>query len=307
MAMMEKTRICQLVSEDVKLTLTAFFEQETFFTLDTEDFNTMLTTFGLEKYSKFDAESEFQQQPGEDAVVAASSTVDGHSHHHDDKAARKMKFIMEELLHTERVYVQDLRTCLQTYLTEMTSGVEKKPAGIRNKEATIFGNMQDIFHFHSHVFLKELDGCRRPADVGRCFVARAAEFERLYVDYCKNKPASSKLVLEHGGAYFRHIQAKHGLSFASSLDSCLLKPVQRMSKYHLLLRDLVSCCAEGEGGEIRDALEVMRGVPEKANDAMLASLQPARASSTLHRASLMWRRLTSSMKRPRQSLQRRRG
>lgn len=37
---------------------------------------------------------------------------------------------------------------LQTYLWEMTSGVEEIPAGIVNKEHIIFGNMQDLYEFH---------------------------------------------------------------------------------------------------------------------------------------------------------------
>lgn len=37
----------------------------------------------------------------------------------------------------------------QTYLWEMTNGVEEIPPGITNKEHIIFGNMQDIYDFHN--------------------------------------------------------------------------------------------------------------------------------------------------------------
>lgn len=37
----------------------------------------------------------------------------------------------------------------QTYLWEMTSGVEEIPPGIVNKELIIFGNMQEIYEFHN--------------------------------------------------------------------------------------------------------------------------------------------------------------
>jgi len=36
----------------------------------------------------------------------------------------------------------------QTYLWEMSSGVEEIPPGIVNKEHIIFGNMQDLLEFH---------------------------------------------------------------------------------------------------------------------------------------------------------------
>ena len=41
-----------------------------------------------------------------------------------------------------------VRPRVQTYLWEMTSGVEEIPPGIINKENIIFGNMQDLYEFH---------------------------------------------------------------------------------------------------------------------------------------------------------------
>lgn len=43
----------------------------------------------------------------------------------------------------------DSLTVLQTYLWEMTSGVEEIPPGILNKEHIIFGNIQEIYDFHN--------------------------------------------------------------------------------------------------------------------------------------------------------------
>uniref|UniRef100_A0A8B9ECN3 Kalirin RhoGEF kinase n=1 Tax=Anser cygnoides TaxID=8845 RepID=A0A8B9ECN3_ANSCY len=87
------------------------------------------------------------------------------------KSARKKEFIMAELLQTEKAYVRDLHECLETYLWEMTSGVEEIPAGILNKEHIIFGNIQEIYDFHNNIFLKELEKYEQlPEDVGHCFV-----------------------------------------------------------------------------------------------------------------------------------------
>ncbi|TNN04436.1 hypothetical protein fugu_001465, partial [Takifugu bimaculatus] len=187
------------------------------------------------------------------------------------KSARKKEFIMAELLQTEKTYVRDLQECLETYLWEMTNGVEEIPPGIVNKEHIIFGNMQDIYDFHNNIFLKELINYEQlPEDVGHCFVTWADKFH-IYVDYCKNKPDSSQLILEQAGTFFDDIQQRRGL--ANSISSYLIKPVQRITKYQLLLKELLSCCEEGKG-EIKDGLEVMLGVPKRANDAMhLAMLE----------------------------------
>ncbi|RXN07157.1 kalirin-like isoform X1 [Labeo rohita] len=185
------------------------------------------------------------------------------------KSARKKEFIIAELLQTEKAYVRDLHECLETYLWEMTNGVEEIPPGIANKEHIIFGNIQEIYDFHNNIFLKELINYEQlPEDVGHCFVTWADKFN-IYVTYCKNKPDSSQLILEHAGTFFDEIQKRHGL--ANSISSYLIKPVQRITKYQLLLKELLSCCEEGKG-EIKDGLEVMLSVPKRANDAMHVSM-----------------------------------
>uniref|UniRef100_A0A9J8DGQ5 non-specific serine/threonine protein kinase n=1 Tax=Cyprinus carpio carpio TaxID=630221 RepID=A0A9J8DGQ5_CYPCA len=185
------------------------------------------------------------------------------------KSARRKEFILAELIQTEKAYVRDLRECMDTYLWEMTSGVEEIPPGIVNKEHIIFGNMQDLYEFHHNIFLKELEKYEQlPEDVGHCFVTWADKF-RMYVNYCKNKPDSTQLILEHAGTYFDEIQQRHRL--ANSISSYLIKPVQRITKYQLLLKELLTCCEEGKG-EIKDGLEVMLSVPKKANDAMHLSM-----------------------------------
>ncbi|XP_058888327.1 kalirin isoform X3 [Acipenser ruthenus] len=185
------------------------------------------------------------------------------------KSARKKEFIMAELLQTEKTYVRDLHECLETYFWEMTSGVEEIPPGIMNKEHVVFGNIQEIYEFHNNIFIKELEKYEQlPEDVGHCFVTWADKFH-VYVTYCKNKPDSSQLILEHAGSFFDEIQQRHGL--ANSISSYLIKPVQRITKYQLLLKELLTCCEEGKG-EIKDGLEVMLSVPKRANDAMHVSM-----------------------------------
>ncbi len=75
-----------------------------------------------------------------------------------------------------------------------------------------------------------------------------------------------QVLIDSAGTYFDELQASNNL--ALSLASYLIKPVQRITKYQLLLKDLLSCQSEEGKGEIKDGLEVMLGVPKKANDAM---------------------------------------
>ncbi|KAF8773665.1 Triple functional domain protein like [Argiope bruennichi] len=179
------------------------------------------------------------------------------------------KFIMAELLQTERTYVKDLETCIKTYMTEMEKSDDAIPPGLQKKSSTLFGNMVEIFQFHDQIFLKELEKYETmPEDVGHCFVTWAQKFE-VYVKYCKNKPESNLLLVHHAGNYFEDVQRKHNIPHP--IAAYLIKPVQRITKYQLLLKDLLSCCEEDQG-EIKDGLDVMLNVPKKANDAMHLSM-----------------------------------
>lgn len=175
---------------------------------------------------------------------------------------------MAELLQTERTYVKDLETCINCFLLEMRAS-SSIPQSLVGKEDIIFGNIEEIYHFHNSIFLRELEKYETmPEDVGHCFVTWATKFD-MYVHYCKNKPESNSLLVQHGGSYFEELQKKHKVEHP--IAAYLIKPVQRITKYQLLLKDLQSCCQEGQG-EIKDGLEVMLNVPKKANDAMHLSL-----------------------------------
>ena len=67
----------------------------------------------------------------------------------------------------------------------------------------------------------------------------------MYVKYCRNKPESNSLIVQHGSAFFEELQKKHQVEH--QLQAFLIKPVQRITKYQLLLKDLQSCCEEGQG------------------------------------------------------------
>lgn len=153
---------------------------------------------------------------------------------------------MAELLQTERTYVKDLETCIKSFLKEMrTSNGNGMPPALHKREDVIFGNMEEIYNFHNSVFLKELEKYETmPEDVGHCFVTWAQKFD-MYVHYCKNKPESNTLLVQHGGSYFEELQKKHKVEHP--IAAYLIKPVQRITKYQLLLKDLQSCCQEGQG------------------------------------------------------------
>ncbi|MEE6506182.1 hypothetical protein FKM82_007574 [Ascaphus truei] len=177
---------------------------------------------------------------------------------------KKLPGIMEELLATERDYVCSLGYVLSQYLCEMERS--DLPPALRGQHGAVFGNLEKLYEFHSLIFLQELTVCRRdPCNVGRCFLKHKEQFG-LYAFYSKNKPQSDRLLQEHGAAFFRKKQQELGDKM--DLSSYLLKPIQRISKYSLLLQDMEWECKghSTQEAELRDAQEAVRYQLRHGND-----------------------------------------
>ncbi|XP_076464280.1 kalirin-like [Babylonia areolata] len=241
-----------------------------------KDFSSRMEKYRVQLEGKLGVTTPEQQQEDKDQQRHSDSSIEEKLQHHPKelteekrKSARRREFIMAELLQTERTYVKDLENCINTYMKSMTEPANNVPNGIYGKEKVLFGNMDEIYEFHKDVFLKELEKYETiPEDVGHCFVTWAEKFS-IYVKYCKNKPDSNALLVEQAGSFFEEMQHKYKMP--EPLASFLIKPVQRVTKYQLLLKDLLTCCQE-HTGEIKDGLEVMMNVPKKANDAMHLSM-----------------------------------
>ena len=67
------------------------------------------------------------------------------------KSTRKKEFIMAELIQTERTYIRDLDTCIQTYLISFRNLAQCNliPKILVENEKILFGNIEEIFDFHS--------------------------------------------------------------------------------------------------------------------------------------------------------------
>ncbi|XP_058859474.1 uncharacterized protein KIAA1755-like [Acipenser ruthenus] len=177
----------------------------------------------------------------------------------------KLQCIMEELLLTERDYVRSLEYIITHYFPEMER--LDLPQDLRGQRGLIFGNLEKLYDFHRHFFLKELEGSlKEPLRVGRSFLRHKESFG-LYALYSKNKPRSDALLINYAQDFFKNKQLELGDKM--DLLSYLLKPVQRISKYNLLLQDMVKECGPERGqerAELQAALEVVRFQLRHGND-----------------------------------------
>ncbi|KAI9350263.1 hypothetical protein BDR26DRAFT_1003874 [Obelidium mucronatum] len=169
--------------------------------------------------------------------------------------------LLQELLDTERTHVSALEH-LSVYQNELIAG----PGFSRDLAPTLFANLPQLLDF-SKKFLKEMEETLilGPNDqrVGDVFLRNEKGFS-VYFPFCRNYQNAIKIVL---------IQGEELLVFDSiippqQLQSFLIKPLQRLMKYPLLLKELVKLTGEGNPflEELQDAADAMKSVVETLNE-----------------------------------------
>ncbi|XP_067273501.1 pleckstrin homology domain-containing family G member 3 [Pseudorasbora parva] len=176
--------------------------------------------------------------------------------------------VVMEIIETERMYVRDLRSIVEDYLAHIidTGDLHIKPEQV----CALFGNIEDIYEFNSEL-LQSLDMCDNdPVAIARCFVIKREYFD-IYTQYCTNYPNSVSALTDCMrnktlAKFFRERQAT--LKRSLPLGSYLLKPVQRILKYHLLLQEIAKHFDPKEEGYevVEEAIYTMTGVAWYIND-----------------------------------------
>ncbi|KAM9310252.1 pleckstrin homology domain-containing family G member 4B isoform 2-T2 [Pholidichthys leucotaenia] len=210
---------------------------------------------GLEVASNVSAEKKLQRPDvmspplGRSRSMSTPSRI--HSRRSDGdlkKQSSKVQHIMDEMISTEREYVRSLSYIIEHYFPEMER--LDLPQDLRGKRSIIFGNVEKLWDFHSQYFLKELEACSHsPLSISSCFLRHEDQFG-MYALYSKNKPQSDALLSSHGNEFFKNKQMELGDKM--DVASYLLKPIQRMSKYALLLKDLIKECSQSQEQELSD-------------------------------------------------------
>ncbi|XP_066176799.1 pleckstrin homology domain-containing family G member 3 isoform X2 [Sylvia atricapilla] len=177
--------------------------------------------------------------------------------------------VVQEIVESERTYARDLRSIVEGYLGKIIDAEE--PVLRPEQVSALFGNIEDIYELSS-TLLQNLESCANdPVAVAVCFVTRSQEFA-IYTQYCNNYPSSVAALTECmrskvQARFLRECQER--LRHALPLGAYLLKPVQRILKYHLLLQEIARHF-ENKAGEdyelVLEAIDTMTCVAWYIND-----------------------------------------
>ncbi|XP_065366751.1 uncharacterized protein GEFmeso isoform X2 [Calliphora vicina] len=160
-----------------------------------------------------------------------------------------------EIVDSERSYVNDLGEVIRGYLLDW-----KERACLKQDDLDIlFSNIQDVYQFNSELLIHLSDSILDPLKIAKCFIELKEGFD-VYTTYCTSYPEAISLLTKllqatHTNALLASTQRM--LHHTLPLGSYLLKPVQRILKYHLLLDNLRKHC---DIKEVMQAYEIMRQV-----------------------------------------------
>nr|XP_036218863.1 uncharacterized protein LOC106621549 isoform X1 [Bactrocera oleae] len=162
---------------------------------------------------------------------------------------------MLEIVDSERSFVEDLGQVIKGYLSDW-----KERACLRYDELKIlFSNIEEIYEFNSTLLKQLINSGMDPGKIAKCFIELRERFD-VYTTYCTSYPEAISLLTKllqatHTNALLTSTQKM--LQHKLPLGSYLLKPVQRILKYHLLLDNLRKHC---DVKEVLQAYEIMRQV-----------------------------------------------
>ncbi|XP_068587373.1 uncharacterized protein plekhg2 [Cebidichthys violaceus] len=179
----------------------------------------------------------------------------------------RLERVVLEIVETEQAYVRDLKSIVEDYLGCIIDcgSLPLKPEQV----STLFCNIEDIYEFNSDL-LEDLERSPHAADIAECFVERSEAFD-IYTLYCMNYPNSVAVLRDCMKnkslvPFFQERQTT--LNHSLPLETYLLKPVQRILKYHLLLQELSKHFDKSDPGYevIEDAIITMTAVAWYIND-----------------------------------------
>lgn len=186
--------------------------------------------------------------------VSSSAPIAGTTAQKQLSHADKLRKVINELVETEKTYVQDLRFLIERYLKPL----QKESFLTQDELDVLFGNLEEMVEFQLE-FLRTLeDGIRLVPDLDR--LERVDQFKKvlfslggsflyyadrfkIYSAFCASHTKVPKVLAKaKTDQDFKDFLAERNprQQHSSTLESYLIKPIQRVLKYPLLLRELYS-------------------------------------------------------------------
>ncbi|XP_066933145.1 uncharacterized protein [Clytia hemisphaerica] len=227
----------------------------------------------LDTYVDFNFYPDAENRQFSDSEVVNVSAKSNRKYSVSEKEAlMRRDLVLTEMADTEKNYVDDLAFIINEYFPLMDK--DEVSEDLNGDFEKIFGNIQEIYKFHSRIFSEKIEDCLEdPQLLNETFCQYEDELATLYSQYCKCKPYADEALHNHQDE-IDMLRRKYLPKVKFLLKDYLVTPVQRLMKYQLLLITAKKYSEKSVAHKIviKDAIEVMDRVPKLANDAMHVEL-----------------------------------
>ncbi|CAL8084143.1 unnamed protein product [Calicophoron daubneyi] len=156
---------------------------------------------------------------------------------------RQARFVVSELTGSEMDYLKSLRDLKKGYLDFLRNDLEVDTTVLDE----IFWKVEELKDFHEQ-FAADLSLHKHVlVELAQLFLDNASQFEQLYAEFCVHYPRSLASVerekRNESELWQKLLMRQQQLGHQLSVETYLLKPVQRVLKYQLLLQECIKHCS----------------------------------------------------------------
>ncbi|KAL7372485.1 hypothetical protein ABVT39_017271 [Epinephelus coioides] len=227
--------------------------------------NYTLETLALEQQQLQEMTLLSSQPKTLDSTPTSDSTPTAGTEDPELRMLEKRSKVIEELLQTEKDYIKDLQMCVE----EIIEPLQRKQVKNVDFEG-LFGNISSVIDLSQRLFetLQDSDS------IGTVFLGFKAELEEVYKIYCQNHDDAISLLetYEKDENIQRHVleclERLRGKTNYINLGSFLIKPVQRVMRYPLLLMELLGATPEShhDRPQLTQALQAVKEINVNINE-----------------------------------------
>ncbi|KAJ1511700.1 hypothetical protein HMI55_006497 [Coelomomyces lativittatus] len=186
------------------------------------------------------------------------------------KDHEKRSEAINEFVRTEAAYVKDLQTVMEVYYTPLSLTRKNEPFFER-----LFSNFPSLLPLHQS-FLKDIENqCLPLSQTLPTHLSNCMDPYTVYCGHQKTSVTTFTSILQKPQtelSEFFNMAKKNPKSGSLDLASFLLKPIQRLTRYPLLIKQILHYTSEKnlESDELKKSLEIAEKLLRIANEAARA-------------------------------------
>lgn len=190
------------------------------------------------------------------------------------KKQEQRQNVISELVFTEKEFVRDLKITYETFNLHNPQSLESRGINVE----VVFGNILDVMHLAEDLLDKLQFAMKGKSDdeqcVGPCFLELAERMKTVYGQYCMNHDEALLLLEKYESdegiqkIFNKGLETLRYQIACFDMGSILIKPVQRILKYPLILNELIKCTEDDHKDKpaLLDAVKTITEVATYINE-----------------------------------------